>query len=173
MYLAMKAMSEGCWVLVVMGINNTLAIEGLEAKFRLFADLIGVNVKMVTERIFASANAGLLATEFNALAEDGARSLWTCKANESQLGKLVAGVPEAAWSRCVVIFDEIHNFCSCDVSTKKKAEKSLFKMLFGADTDPKDYTRERLAVRSLILSDATDGDVVHLLKHMGYTAEQY
>ena len=45
-------------------------------------------------------------------------------------------------------------------------------ILFGANSDCKDYSREKLAVRALVLSDTTDGYVPHLLERMGYTAAQ-
>lgn len=164
-YLSAVAQSAGCWVLVLLNIPNNQAIESLAEKFHEIYEKLGVDdQRLVTDDVFRKSNDKHFKNRCDSLKNAKHTSLWICKAEERQLSKLIAGVPPEAWSRCVVMFDEVHCFFSLQDKCRKKAEVNMWSMLFGADTKEESHV-STMRVRSVLFSDATDGDLPHVLRH--------
>lgn len=165
-FLSSVAQSDGCWVLVLLNIANNQAVDGLSDKFFDIYKKMGVGRSMfvVTDDIFLKRNAKNFKKQCDRVA-DGEQCTWICKADEKAMGKLLDGVPEEAWSRCVVMFDEVHCFFSLleEKQCKKKSEVNMYKLLYGETLAWKHYAVSNLRVRSVVFSDATDGDLPHVL----------
>lgn len=104
-YLTLKAMDEGCWVLVILNINNNRATSNLVSKFQNIHQQLGAPAGgklpvIRTDTLFHQKNASELKLECERLEEPTDRSIWIVKANEDSLAKLVTHVPPAAWARC-------------------------------------------------------------------------
>jgi hypothetical protein len=164
-YLSAAAQSAGCWVLVLLNIPNNQAIQSLAGKFHEIYDKLGVTQHTVTDDVFLKANDLHFKRHCNSLKNADHNSIWICKAEERQLGKLIAGIPAEAWSRCVVMFDEVHCFFSLMEKCRKKAEVNMWSMLFGPQTPKEASSVSSLRVRSVVFSDATPGDLPHVLLH--------
>jgi hypothetical protein len=163
-YLSYLANADDCWVLIILNIGNNQAVKGLERKFddvNLAMGITSVDMPVETDTIFLSPNK----TKFEKLCNEKMRGTWICKADVSVFAKLLEKVSDEAWSRCVVIFDEVHCFFSLEDECKKKAEINMWKILYGQTLDSSEYQVSKMRVRSVFFSDATDGDVPHVLKH--------
>ena len=59
----------------------------------------------------------------------------------------------------------MHCFFSLLDACKKKSEVNMYKLLFGDTLLRSDYEVSNMRVRSVVFSDATDGDLPHVLQH--------
>lgn len=180
-YLTLKAISEGCWVLLLLNLNTNQAIDGLVRKFSDIFERLGIHVDILDDSIFRKPNKQTFNRACTALRTPGHCNVWICKADEDPLGKLAAAnLPHDVWQRCIVMIDEVHCFFTLADVSKKKAEINLLKLLFANGAAPSasnavDEEEDAMAmrVRSVVLSDATDGDVPHVLQHMSFTPSAF
>lgn len=168
-FLSLKAIDAGCWVLILLNIVNNQAISSLEASLKAVYRLLGIaaDIHVVTDEVFLKRGAQNLEYRCEQLQDPNSRSVWLCRADQAPLEKLLATMPVAAWSRCVVMLDEEHCFFTLQKDCKKKAELNLISILFGSEGATRDKDLASVAsmrVRSLVVSDATDADVPHILK---------
>ena len=164
-FISCAAQADDCWTLILLNIGNNPAVKGLESKFddvNLSMGITSVDMPVETDGIFRSYNK----TKFEKLCNEKMRGTWICKADERIFAKLLDKVSDEAWARCVVIFDEVHCFFSLeDEKCKKKAEINMWKLLYGPSLESSEYQVSNMRVRSVVFSDATDGDFPHVLKH--------
>lgn len=165
-FLSLKAVDEGCWVLVLLNINNNQAIANLVAKFTYIHEQLGIDSDIVTDEIFYKGCERALKNKCRLLKNMRNHTIWICKADEDPLSKLLLHVPPEAWQRCVIMFDEVHCFFSLKDESTKKAERDMFGILFGGTSDRELDCVSNMQVRSVVFSDATDGDVPHVLLHL-------
>lgn len=102
-YLSLKAVDEGCWVLVILNLNNNQAVNSLRDKFHTLYDELGilpVAAPIISGDIFLAGRQDELESQCKLLEDETRRSVWICRADEDHLGKLMKSVPPAAWDRC-------------------------------------------------------------------------
>lgn len=173
-HLCHKAFDAGCWVLFILNINNNSAISNLAEKFTYIHKQLDIRADIITDEIFCKRSERALKNKCDNLSDPHLPSLMICKADEDPLSKLLAHVPAESWSRCVIIFDEVHCFFSLEKDCKKKAELNLCRILFGGDG--RENGQDSLAtmrVRSVVFSDATDGDLPHVLGRIKCPKEEF
>ena len=187
--LCLRALSQGAWVLLILNMPSNAAINGLCEKLRGAFRALGIAMPIVwDDGAFTKPNRATFDQHVEAL-EGGYPAVWVCKADARQMQKLVSRLSDATIRRCVVIIDEVHCMFTLRhalrgdafdavgeageageagevqagrkrtrVAQPKQAEVGFLQLLCGDGEGPR--------VRALVLVDATDADVPHVLAYL-------
>jgi hypothetical protein len=156
--LAAFAHREACFVLIAINMASGKPAKDLYSRYKKMNTLIGLpNDDVFANDIFHSTNT----ERFEENCKDRKiRGTWIFQASESNFSKLYNMVPPEEWSNCVFIFDECHNFFTCDDNTRKLADIYVNKILFGS-IEPEERRVSNMSVRAFVLTSATPGDMPH------------